>query len=123
LLYFLPEICEGTAGSSGVTACPVYFDADLRAQWLRDMIIDEKKKHLLDNEDSVVILSQVNEPFIQKYLNSLTVRVCTVPVTQVVSVMVAVIYIAMHSEMPRVQAHATGLSILALFQVVPIGRK
>jgi hypothetical protein len=98
----------------------LYFNADLREQWLRDMVEDGKKKNLLDDEDAEVILSQVNEPFIQKYLKSLAVHICTVPVTQLVSVMVAVLYIAMHPELPRVQAYAIGLSILALFQVVPI---
>jgi hypothetical protein len=98
----------------------LYFDANLREQWLRDMVFEGKKKHLLNNEDAGLILSQVREPFIQKYLKSLAVHICTVPITQIVSVLVAVIYIAMHPEMPRVQAYAIGLSIVALFQVVPI---
>jgi hypothetical protein len=98
----------------------LYFDANLRAQWLRDMVFEGKKKNLLDNEDARVILSQVKEPFIQKYLKSLAVHICTVPITQIVSVLVAIIYILMHPEMPRVQAYAIGISIIALFQVVPI---
>lgn len=98
----------------------LYFDENLRAQWLRDMVLEGKKKHLLSEEDAGVILSQVKEPFIQKYLKSLAVHICTLPVTQIVSVLVAVIYIAIHPEMPRVQAYAIGLSIIAIFQVVPI---
>ncbi len=98
----------------------LYFDAELRAQWLRDMVLEGKKKQILDDEDAGVILSQVKEPFIQKYLKSLAVHICTVPVTQIVSVLVAIIYIAMHPEMPRVQAYAIGISIIALFQVVPV---
>lgn len=98
----------------------LYFDANLRAQWLRDMVLEGKKKQLLNDDDAGVILSQVKEPFIQKYLKSLAVHICTVPITQIVSVLVAVIYIAMHPEMPRMQAYAIGISILALFQVVPI---
>jgi hypothetical protein len=42
------------------------------------------------------------------------------PVTQVVSVLVAIIYVIMHPDMPRGQAYAIGLGIIALFQVVPI---
>ena len=38
----------------------------------------------------------------------------------VVSLIVAIIYIAMHPEMPRGQAYAIGIGIIALFQVVPI---
>ena len=98
----------------------LYFNADLREQWLADMVQDGKEKHLLTDEDSEIILSQIKEPFIQKYLKSLAVHVCTLPVTQIVSLMVAIIYVMTHPEMPRAQAWAIGLGIIALFQVMPI---
>jgi len=98
----------------------LYFDAELRAQWLREMVIEGREKHLLTDEDAEVVLSQIEEPFIQKYLKSLAVHICTLPVTQVVSLLVAIVYIAIHPEMPRGQAYAIGVGILALFQVVPI---
>jgi hypothetical protein len=98
----------------------LYFNNDLRKQWLRDMVTEGKQKHLLSNKDAAVILSQVDEPFIQKYLKSLAVHVCTLPVTQVVSLIVAIVYVVAHPEMPRTQAYAIGLGIIALFQVVPI---
>ena len=98
----------------------LYFNNELREQWLRDMVDEGKKKHLLSDQDADVIISQIKEPFIQKYLKSLAVHVCTLPVTQVVSVIVAIIYVATHPEMPRTQAYAIGLGIIALFQVVPV---
>ena len=98
----------------------LYFNAELRAQWLNDMVVEGKKKHILTDEDAEVILSQVKEPFIQKYLKSLAVHICTLPITQVVSVMIAIIYIVTHPDLPRAQAYVIGLSIIALFQVVPI---
>jgi hypothetical protein len=98
----------------------LYFNAELRAQWLHDMVSEGKKKHILSDEDAGIILSQVKEPFIQKYLKSLAVHVCTLPVTQIVSLALAIIYIIMHPEMPRAQAYAIGISILALFQITPI---
>ena len=98
----------------------LYFDADMREQWLNDMVAEGKKNHLLGQEDAELILSQVKEPFVQKYLKSLAVHLCTLPVTQVVSVLVAIIYVIMHPDMPRGQAYAIGLGIIALFQVVPI---
>jgi hypothetical protein len=98
----------------------LYFQNDLREQWLRDMVREGKEKHLLDEGDATVILSQIKEPYIQKYLKSLAVHVCTLPVTQVVSLLVAIIYVLAHPEMPRAQAYAIGLGIIALFQVVPI---
>jgi len=98
----------------------LYFDAKLREQWLREMVTEGEKKHLLSDEDARIILSQLKEPFIQKYLKALAVHVCTLPVTQIVSVLVAIIYVATHPEMARGHAWAIGLGIIALFQVVPI---
>ena len=98
----------------------LYFNAGLREQWLREMITEGQQKHMLSDEDAQVILSRISEPFIQKYLKSLAVHVCTLPVTQVVSVTLAVIYVLMHPEMPRAQAWGIGLGIIALFQVTPI---
>ncbi|MHC4215090.1 MAG: hypothetical protein ACYSWP_17150, partial [Planctomycetota bacterium] len=105
-----------------ITVRPVrlYFDSKLREQWLRDMVAEGGKKHILSSEDSQIILSHINEPFIQKYLKSLAVHVCTLPVTQIVSVAIALIYVLTHPEMPRKQAWGIGVGIIALFQVVPI---
>ena len=98
----------------------LYFNNELREQWLRDMVTEGKDQNLLNDEDAAVILSQIREPFIQKYLKSLAVHVCTLPVTQVVSFMLAIIYVLTHPQMPRTQAYAIGVGIIALFQVVPI---
>jgi hypothetical protein len=98
----------------------LYFNSELREQWLRDMVTAGRKKHILSADDADIILSQVDEPFIQKYLKSLAVHVCTLPVTQIVSVLIAIIYVNMHPEMPRAQSWGIGLGIIALFQVVPI---
>jgi hypothetical protein len=98
----------------------LYFNAALREQWLRDMLAEGRRKHMLSDEDAQIILRRVGEPFIQKYLKSLAVHVCTLPVTQVVSVSLALIYVLTHPEMPRAQAWGIGVGIIALFQVVPI---
>ena len=96
----------------------LYFDTGLREQWLRDMVRDGRKKHILSDDDAEIILSQVNEPFIQKYLKSLAVHVCTLPVTQIVSVAIAGIYYFTHRDEPN--AWAIGLGIIGIFQVIPI---
>jgi hypothetical protein len=98
----------------------LYFNAELREQWLREMISEGQKKHMLSDEDAQVIISRIGEPFIQKYLKSLAVHICTLPVTQAVSVSLAVIFVLMHPEMPRAEAWGIGLGIIALFQVTPI---
>ncbi|NQV17611.1 MAG: hypothetical protein HQ534_03615 [Armatimonadetes bacterium] len=98
----------------------LYFNSKLREEWLLDMLTEGQKKHMLTDEDAKIIHSQIKEPFIQKYLKSLAVHVCTLPITQVVSVLIAIIYVASHPEMPRAQAWGIGVGIIALFQVIPI---
>jgi len=96
----------------------LYFNASLRRQWLEDMVKQGQKKHILTDEDSQTILSHIDEPFIQKYLQSLAVHICTLPVTQIVSVTIAFIYWLTHRY--QANAWAVGLGIIAVFQVIPI---
>ena len=98
----------------------LYFDGKLREQWLYDMVSEGKKEYLITDEDAEEIYSQIKEPYIQKYLKSLAVHVCTLPVTQVVSVIVALGFVLLNPEMPRAQAWAIGIGIIAAFQIVPI---
>jgi len=98
----------------------LYFNADMREQWLRDMLAEGRNKNMLSDDDAQTILSQLNEPFIQKYLKSLAVHVCTLPVTQVVSVAVAAYYYFTHPDMPQSERAVVVAGILALFQVVPL---
>ncbi|MCK4601751.1 MAG: hypothetical protein KAU28_04760, partial [Phycisphaerae bacterium] len=55
----------------------LYFNAEAREQWLRDMVAEGQKHHMLSDEDAEQIRSKIKEPFIQKYLQSLAVHVCT----------------------------------------------
>jgi len=98
----------------------LYFNAAMREQWLRDMVTDGQRKHILSSEDAQTILSRIDEPFIQKYLKSLAVHVCTLPVTQVVSVIVASVYVKMHPELTWQQATVAAGTILVAFQLTPI---
>lgn len=98
----------------------LYFSSRLREQWLRDMVRDGEKKHILADEDARTILSHLSERYVQRYLISLVVHLLTLPITQLVSVLVAIIYILTHPEMPRAQSWAIGLGIIAAFQIVPV---
>ena len=98
----------------------LYFDAGLREQWLRDMVAEGRSKHMLSDEDAGTILSQIQEPYIQKYLKSLAVHLCTLPMTEITSLVIATIYVLMHPDMPRAQAWGTALAVIAIFQVVPV---
>jgi len=48
------------------------------------------------------------------------VHVCTLPVTQVVSVLVALIYVLMNPDLSTEQAWLRALGIIGVFQVVPM---
>ncbi len=98
----------------------LYFNASLREKWLRDMVAEGQKKHMLTDDDASTILSQINEPYIQKYLVSLVVHLMTLPVTQMVSFSLALIYVLMHPDMPRAQVWTVAAGIVALFQVIPV---
>jgi len=98
----------------------LYFNAELREQWLRDMITQGQKKHILSNEDASIILSQVNEPFIQKYLISLVVHLLTAPITQIVSLTHTAIWNWTHPEATSSERVAVSIFIIALYQIIPI---
>lgn len=92
----------------------LYFSPKLREEWLRDMVNQGKKKHLLTNQDADTILSQLHEPYIQRYLVSLVVHLMTLPLTQIVSGTLAWIYWRKTGD----ELGAGG--ILVLFQITPI---
>lgn len=98
----------------------LYFKAEAREKWLLDMVSQGQKNGMLSQKETNLIHSQIKEPFIQKYLKSLAVHVCTVPVTQIVSVLVAIIYVRLHPELSWQEASVHAGLILGLFQVTPI---
>jgi len=98
----------------------LYFNADAREKWLRDMLEQGRRNHMLSDEDAQQIRSRIKDPFIQKYLKSLAVHLCTLPITQIVSVIVAWIDAAMHPGLSaETRAFRFGM-ILILFQITPI---
>jgi hypothetical protein len=98
----------------------LYFHAHLREQWLREMVAEGRKKHMLTNEDADVIISQINEPYIQKYLISLVVHLMTLPVSEIVITLVTVIYVLMHPQLSWSEAWKMAVAIFAIWQVIPI---
>jgi hypothetical protein len=98
----------------------LYFRAEAREEWLKEMVSRGQESGTLTSQEASRIRSQINEPFIQKYLKSLAVHVCTVPVTQIVSILVAVIYVRLHPELSWQEASVHAGLILGLFQVTPI---
>lgn len=97
----------------------LYFNAEAREQWLRDMVAEGRRNHMVTDEDAERILSRIHEPFIQKYLKSLAVHVCTLPITQVVAMGVAIWYCWVH-HLSWNEAWPAGLAIGVAFQVTPV---
>jgi len=98
----------------------LYFFRKHREQWLRDMVAEGRRKHILADEDAETILEQLKEKFIQRYLISLVVHMMTAPVTQIVSIAVSWIYVKAHPELTPTEAGMAVGAILLLFQVIPI---
>jgi hypothetical protein len=98
----------------------LYFKASARERWLKDMVSRGQGSGSLTSQEASHIQSQIMEPFIQKYLKSLAVHVCTVPVTQIVSVLVAIMYVRLHPDLSWQEASLHAGLILGLFQVTPI---
>jgi len=98
----------------------LYFKAEVREKWLRDMVSQGQKEGMLTESESANVQSQIKEPFIQKYLKSLAVHICTAPITQIVSVIVAFFYVRAHPELSWQEASVHAGLILGFFQVIPI---
>jgi len=98
----------------------LYFKQTAREKWLRDMVSQGQKNGMLTEKEASNITAQIREPYIQKYLKSLAVHVCTLPITQIVSVIVAFLYVRLHPELSWQEASLRAGLILGLFQVTPI---
>ncbi len=98
----------------------LYFRTDAREKWLRDMIAEGEEKGMLRPGEAEHIRSQIKESFIQKYLKSLAVHVLTLPITQIVSLVIIFVYLKTHPELTWQQASVAAGLIFGFFQVTPI---
>ncbi len=92
----------------------LYFNSALRKQWITQMIEDGKRKHIISDTDAGIILSQLDEPYIQRYLISLVVHLLTLPVTQIVSFTWAAVHYYLTGD------ELGAAAIVVIFQVIPI---
>ncbi len=113
------KYAKGLAGYIFVRPVRLYFNPQAREQWLRQMVAEGKRRHMLTDDDADRILSRIKEPFIQKYLKSLAVHVCTLPVSQAVAIGVA-IYLSVQRGLSFGEGMGLAVALLALVAVVPI---
>ncbi len=97
-------------------------DAAFREQWLRDQVEDGYREGMLHEDERDAILAQVNDPFIAQYLKSVGVHLATLPVTQIVSVIVgSVVAVKVYAATGDWKSTSGAfLGILAFFQITPI---
>jgi len=98
----------------------LYFNAEAREKWLREIISQGEKNGILSKKEVEHIDSQVKDAFIQKYLKALAVHICTLPVSEIVFITIALIYIQVHPELAWQEATLRAGIILGFFQLIPI---
>lgn len=98
----------------------LYFSKRLREEWILGMLNEGKKKHILSDEDAATIKSQLNEPYIQRYLITLVLHLLTLPITQIVSVAHIWIWNVTHPEATPAERTAMSFLIAGAYQIVPI---
>lgn len=102
-----------------VCAIRLYRDQDFRIAWLREQVEAGTEEGMLTGEEKEYILEHVDDPYIQKYLKSLAVHMFTLPLTQVVAVVVALYAVVKYGNTWG-QALAYAAGTLAVFQALPI---
>ena len=98
-------------------------DPPFREQWLLDQVQLGRKEGMLTTDEARKISDQIKDPFIQKYLKCLAVHICTVPVTQIVMVLVGAAVTAYQLTVNNLgwpQALTLGMGAGALIQFMPI---
>ncbi len=95
-----------------------YKDSEFREQWFLGELEDGRKQGMLSQEDFEEISGRIKDQFIQKYLKSVAIHLMTLPVTQLVALVIAIYaYFAFADTWEQGIAYAT--SILVVFQVLP----
>jgi hypothetical protein len=97
----------------------LYFNAAAREEWLRQMLAEGRRKNMLSQEDFERINSQISEPFIQKYLKSLAVHICLMPVGHVISLSLGIL-LGMHFGQSAEESLLIVAGTVAFLQITPI---
>ncbi len=97
-------------------------DEAFREKWFLEQVAEGKKDGMLTKEEHDHIVSIIKEPFIVKYLKSMAVHFCTIPVTQIVSLITGgfVVAYVLSKGGSKTDASLAFAGIIALFQVTPI---
>jgi len=97
----------------------LFFSRPRRERWLGEMIEEGRAEGILAGDEADRILARIREPYIQTYLLSLVVHLFTIPITQIVSVIVGY-YLAARYGGSAAESGAIFGGTVVLFQVIPI---
>ncbi len=97
-------------------------DEAFREKWFLDQVAEGEKDGMLSQEEHDHIVSIIKEPYIVKYLKSMAVHFCTIPITQIVSVITGGFVFAyiLSKGGSTAEASLAFAGTLALVQVTPI---
>ena len=96
---------------------------EFREQTLLEQVELGRSEGMLTDAEADKIVAQIEDPFIQKYLKCLAVHLCTVPITQVVMVLVGaavVAYCLGFRQLGWAESLALGTAAAAAIQLLPI---
>ena len=96
-----------------------YFDGEFRETWLLEQITEGEKEGMLTREEAENLSGKIQDPFVQKYLKCIAVHLCTLPVTQVVAVLIA-LYAMMRFGKTWAESLLYAGIVLAFFQATPV---
>jgi hypothetical protein len=96
---------------------------EFRERWLLEEVRLGREEGMLTDAEAETVTNQVKDPYIQKYLRCLAVHICTVPVTQVVMVVVGAAvagYYLTYRGLGWAESVAYGTAAGAVIQLSPI---
>ncbi|MDH3745936.1 MAG: hypothetical protein OES47_12620 [Acidobacteriota bacterium] len=118
-----PSWAWGRVRSSFAYAIRFLRHPSFREEVLLEQVRLGHEEGMLSDAETEKIEGQIKDPFIQKYLRCLAVHICTVPVTQVVMVLVAVavaVYCLVYRDLSWPQSMAYASAAAAAIQLLPI---
>ena len=97
----------------------LYFDTAFREEWLLNMVKEGREEGMLTAEEEDQIKDRIKDPYIQIYLKALAVHVCTLPLTQVISLVIAIFFMLRYGD-TWAESMVYAVGVLAFFQVTPV---
>jgi hypothetical protein len=94
-----------------------------REAWLLGELELGRQEGMLTEAEAAKVASQMKDPYIQKYLRCLAVHICTLPITQIVMVVVGgaiAIYYSVYHGVSWAQSTKWGVAAAAVIQLAPI---